>query len=880
MFSIIFCSIIFSISVASAADNTYYWDRTNGVSIAGFTTNWSSCSSSSAQNGYRVTSLGSAASSCTNGLLTRPNAGDLFLAIFPTAYSSDTQIRGMPNARFYLRSNSGSATYRFDLGYASMGTFTSLGNVTRTGVSTSGTTYTIDLSAISGMAPAGSNLSLKVSVTTSGGGRVYMGTNGGTSRSNSGRFYVNETVVATPPTPTYNVSITASPTSADMTAGSSSVYNIVVKNTGNTGGNYTLSVADSDMTNFNVSTLGTTTVQINSGSNATTTLTVKTKAGATTGGIDNTIVTVRSVENSAYTNSTQVSTTVRATPPAGTSPKIIVKANRYVVLDDPNSGTVASGSGFTTARSTWNTNYWSGESTTIRAAAIVMSGGGTKLPGVTVTFNLINPAGGSPVNIATLITDGEGAAYYSYDLNGKNYWGNWRIDASATTEGSNIANSSSFILNWWGCANCHGSESIGSFGTYTPKSYYTMGIDFHSNPREGDHEDAMRNNNCIECHMSYNGAPTFSSSDPNKQYSPDWHKGKVTCINCHINANVPGSRAEIAGCYDTAGCHPKKNTNVNSELSTSGYIVGGNYKSLYSNIPNSAKAHTATSVRCILCHDAGHDISKPYNVSSSSNTDTENEQCWTCHTQRPAHFGTTCTGCHSQNAHNISVSSGGPDCKACHDVGGSAPSLVNFSAANSSSSGHKNLNSGASATVNAENKKCWACHGDGNQPGGHPATYKTPIDCQNCHTGAGSYGAPVVAEHQQAGQDVITAVNCTQCHDNNGMYISGTGVGTVNHYVKDVTNTATSPYGHLGPINTSTCVLCHNGPYTNDPAWGTPVNISTLPGRHHTETLTSDCDICHKDASISTLANVDFHNAAIKAGAGGDNCVGCHAGNE
>lgn len=176
--SIIFSSIIFSISMATATDKTYYWDRTTGIATAGFTTDWSSCSSGSPQNGYRITNLGSVASTCTNGALSRSNAGDLFLAISPTAYSSDTQIRGLSNARFYLKSNGGSATYRFDIGYARTGTFTSLGNVTKTGVTTSGATYTIDLSNINGIAPSGSYIALKASVTTSKGGKVYMGTNG------------------------------------------------------------------------------------------------------------------------------------------------------------------------------------------------------------------------------------------------------------------------------------------------------------------------------------------------------------------------------------------------------------------------------------------------------------------------------------------------------------------------------------------------------------------------------------------------------------------------------------------------------------------------------------------------------------------------------
>ncbi|PWB54712.1 MAG: hypothetical protein C3F06_03685 [Candidatus Methanoperedenaceae archaeon] len=987
------------------------------------------------------------------------------------------------------------------------------------------------------------------------------------------------------------------------------------------------------------------------------------------------------------------------------------------MLDDPNAGTTAPGffSPADVIGGNWGTNYWSGESTTIRASAIVMNNSGSKLPGATVTFKLLNPAGTTPVNTAASITDGEGAAYYSYDLNSRNYWGSWKIEANVTVDSSNIAGSSSFTLYWWGCGQCHGPESPGKWGSlYTPKSYYSKGYGFHKSQDKAKHTETMAKGNCVTCHQMYDGIPRdrgYNDNSPTiyteNEYSPDWHKEKIVCSGCHagsnISSNPQGKNPDIAGCYDTPGCHPNKNSNVSRENSTSGYAAGGNYRSLYSNVPSSADSHTITSVSCIICHNAGHNISKPYNSSITSNGITENEQCWTCHTQRTGiHYGESCTGCHSQDIHNASVSgggpdcischgltgnamhkvdssavaagvhnnlnsgasasgvpaankkcwgchqsdgnqptgmgdkytrpygcyechgptkpyarvssamtinehfksgadikagifaidessscalchnvpemtvsytdnestelsigshygknsstardcqychqnsstaftaammsnirnnnqsnhsrnpatpvcttchgsgmlhdaaltmpassndtycrtchgnkdehktvycaechtnntdrskagreihgigylqkdnnisanktnaadcttchqsdavnsslllappqvsdplhhsedinngsiwgsywtnqleaclychndtkhsatplgrlliwapsyvpnttigsgtncadchyksdsnygimtsayaslekppeitngswngkpgyynhtlndytdsickschdkagsitvgqlmhnasvgsSGGPDCSSCHDIGGSAPVHVNFSAMNSS--GHKALNSGASATVDAENKKCWACHGDGAQPDGHPAAYKTPTGCQNCHTGTGSYSAPIVAEHQQAGQDIITAVNCTNCHDNNGMYIGNTGVGTVNHYVKDVTDKGTTPYGHSGTIDTSNCILCHNGPYTNDPEWGTPVNISTLPGRPHPETLTSECDTCHKDASVSTLANVDFHNAAIQAGAGGDNCVGCHAGNE
>jgi hypothetical protein len=300
-------SIIFSISAASALDNTYYWTPSSGaIGSSGYTANWGSCGQSPTT--YRITTLSSTGFICNSDYLTTTSSGDQFLAIYPTAYSSDTAITGKTGATFYLSGQGRTATYRFDLGYAKNGAFTSLGYVTRS-ASTTGSLYTIDMSSITGTALSGSYLALKVSVTSSRGGRIYLGTNGGVTGSNSGRFYVNETV-ATPPAPTYNVSISASPVSTDIVAGSNYTYSITINNLGNANGNYTLSVTDSDGSNFTGSVLGATAMQINSGSSAQTTLTITAAANATIGAIDDTTVTVRSVENSNYTNSAQVQTTV------------------------------------------------------------------------------------------------------------------------------------------------------------------------------------------------------------------------------------------------------------------------------------------------------------------------------------------------------------------------------------------------------------------------------------------------------------------------------------------------------------------------------------------------------------------------------------------
>ncbi len=889
MLSIIFCSIVFSISVASAVDKTYYWDRTTGVSIAGYTTNWSSCSSSSPQNGYRVTSLKSSASSCTNGQLTRTNAGDLFLAIFPTTYSSDTQIIGKTNARFYLRSNSGYATYRFDLGYAKTGTFTSVGNVTKTGVPTSGSTHTIDLSTINGIAPSGSNLALKVSVTTSGGGRVYMGTNGGTSNSNSGRFYVNETVAI--PTPTYTISVSTYPVGLSPQPTGGGTYN----------------------------------------SGVTATVVAQTVAGYTfqnwtEGGTQ--VSTSASYSFTVTGNRNLVA--VYTQNPAGTY-NLKVSANRYVVLDDPNTGTISTG--FPNPDSNWGTSYWSGESTTIRSIALVVDNTGKPKSGVTVNFNLKNP-GGSSVNTAPSSTNVDGIAYYYFDINEKKYWGNWIIEASATIDGSTKQSSTTFVLDWWGCASCHNSKGPGNWGSYTPKSYYTMGYSFHRSQSKNQHTRPMSDGNCMECHRSYDK-------------SPDWHTGKVACAGCHAGSDISstpqGKNPEIAGCYDTAGCHPKKNTNPDRENSTTGYVVGGSYKTKYSAIPtNSVKSHTtgSGSVECILCHNAGHSIKKPYNDASSSNPNTENDQCWNCHTNRQATHksNTNCVACHSQNAHGIATAGGGgPDCISCHDATGSATHIVD---ANAMTLGeHTNLNSGATATgVPVENKKCWGCHQTGGiQPasGSMGDRYTSPYKCYDCHNATKPYanvdGALTVSEHFKGGADIQSAVSaadnstsCIACHNISEMKVSYTEIDGLNngnslasHYGKNrgelrtgeggstdckychqnistaffdaMTNTDNKNMGnHSGSASTPVCITCHSTGKLHDSTLTKPVSSDdTYCKTCHTaksEHKTLYCTECHANNADGSKAGREIHgikylqkdNTFSTAKTNAVSCTTCH----
>jgi hypothetical protein len=1259
---VVFCSIMSSIGVASAEDKTYYWiPSSGGIDSSGFTANWGSCGSQ--PTSYRITTLSNIGFTCSSDRLTTVSSGDQFLAAYPTAYGSDTQITGKTGATFYLSSQSRyyTATYRFDLGYARSGTFTSLGYVTKSVSSQNGQKYTVDLNTISGTAPAGSYLALKVSVTSSQGGRIYLGTNGGSTGSNSGSFYVNETTSVPSPTPTPTISPTPTPT---------------------------------------ISPTPTPTIS------------------------PTPTPTISPTPTPAI--SPTPTPTISPTPTPVTTGKIVVATNRYSVLDDPKSGSF--GTGFGNPQNNWGSDYWKSNQTIMTIWALVVDDNGLPIINTNVNFTLRDPAG-SIAYTTTKATDINGLVNVVPDLNNKAFYGNWTVVASATSIG--VSDSKSFIYNWWGCGNCHGSENIGS--AQAPiTSPYLGGRD--NNVMGIDCANCHHQVTCTTCHLSYDGKGknTGSNNVPSgtdhygwRGYGGTTQQGTMNTQDVHRNLSCDDPSCHGSVSQHTSGspkampigtctnCH--NTTRLSMKTTLNGRL---------SNYSTNSKYHDAnSSIPCVICHGPMHNITKPdQSLRFVKNDITEDSQCWTCHTTRPAHFGQNCTTCHTQNVHKINAggggpdcischdvgksaqhkinntdvdngvhaginsgaavgqgispenkkcwachqsngqqptgmgdrfqnpykcydchgtskpytgvsaaptvsehfksgidikaqasapddsssciachntsemkvtytgdtlssnfsipshydkkrtdmvsmdqtkyciychnssvenvifgvsefnnsivnhsarsstpqcanchdtiqenlgrihngtlvkpvsndslcktchgpegtaatnnkvehkalyctechangtasslagkdihgikyltqsntfstdkanavdcttchqssiidnsigmipikisnplhhsddilngskwgnywnssinsciychndtkhsltplgrplvwnssyvlnssigsgtncadchykgssnyanmqntyssaglsippeitngswngktgyynhnlgsysdsqckschdrngsttvgqfmhnvstgAAGGPDCKSCHDIGGSAPKLVNFSAANNAS--HKNLNSGAYSSVDSDNKKCWACHGNGTQPSGHPSNYKTPAPCENCHV-AGNYSAPLVKNHIQNGTNVTNVyVNapCITCHGNNGMFIDNGGIGIITHYLSKVTDTTTTPYGHFGTIDTTNCLICHNGLYTGNASWGSPVNITTSPKRKHIETTNAQCDACHKDNNISTLANVDFHNGSFRNF--GNNCLDCHAGAE
>ncbi|MFA4935341.1 MAG: tetratricopeptide repeat protein, partial [Candidatus Methanoperedens sp.] len=208
-----------------------------------------------------------------------------------------------------------------------------------------------------------------------------------------------------------------------------------------------------------------------------------------------------------------------------------------------------------------------------------------------------------------------------------------------------------------------------------------------------------------------------------------------------------------------------------------------------------------------------------------------------------AYDDSTCRNCHgsllsvtanmSEFTHNVAVGvAGGANCTNCHDLGGSAGEgrIVDFSATNDSSAIHKNLNNGAATSLSSVNKKCWACHGNGNEPGaGHPANYNNPKNCNynDCHSLSQSrYNESMVYSHfrnvslngnpgNATNYNITAAVPCEICH--------------VNSLVKKYTASSLSHVSHYGSktdlVDSFNCIYCHLD-RDNSIKWGNATEIN------------------------------------------------------
>ncbi len=187
-----------------------------------------------------------------------------------------------------------------------------------------------------------------------------------------------------------------------------------------------------------------------------------------------------------------------------------------------------------------------------------------------------------------------------------------------------------------------------------------------------------------------------------------------------------------------------------------------------------------------------------------------------------------CRSCHSSDSpdsttlfiHNVSAGGGGADCISCHDINGTgAPANKKIDILAFDRGAHNNLNEG-------RNRACWACHGDGTEPEGHPAEYRSPKKCSNdnCHSLSQSYRAPMIYSHFKNASmnsnpnnalnfNVSTQKDCEDCHANNAI------TRGINKY------STSSHYASLELPESINCIFCHLNE-DNSENWGSAALIN------------------------------------------------------
>ncbi|MDO8725180.1 MAG: cytochrome c3 family protein, partial [Candidatus Methanoperedens sp.] len=261
------------------------------------------------------------------------------------------------------------------------------------------------------------------------------------------------------------------------------------------------------------------------------------------------------------------------------------------------------------------------------------------------------------------------------------------------------------------------------------------------------------------------------------------------------------------------------------------------------------------------------------------------------------------------------------DCISCHDIGGIAGTgrIINSTAMNDPNAIHRDLNSGAVTTLSSENssenKKCWACHGNGREYGnGHPSNYKTPYRCPDCHVPSSGQNLNFtpstilnVTQHYWNGTSIGTSntSTCYDCHNKSEMML-GTNLdpdGEASVYGgANGGNNSTSHYGKkradLSSLQGTNeyCYNCHNNTLTvfpfidpsnktisnhsiNNPSTNPACSVCHFTGRIHNSTLfkpqlilpnSSYCtSSCHGENGNSTFNNRSKHN-------GTQDCSTCH----
>jgi hypothetical protein len=191
------------------------------------------------------------------------------------------------------------------------------------------------------------------------------------------------------------------------------------------------------------------------------------------------------------------------------------------------------------------------------------------------------------------------------------------------------------------------------------------------------------------------------------------------------------------------------------------------------------------------------------------------------------------------------------------------------------SSIHANLNSGATNTTpltDSIDKACWACHGDGSEPSEHPATYKSPKVCEDCHTGTTQFNAPLVAEHFYAGEDLVVNAGCQDCHSKSEMLNTnsdpdtGTTNATISHYGK----TRADLVLNINGDTVTDCYYCHQNTTTAFKNVMQNANHSYM--YNHTDNTANGNPNCWNCHSVGRIHDQGHQKPSIS----NSFCLGCH----
>ncbi|NJD51783.1 MAG: hypothetical protein FIB07_02845, partial [Candidatus Methanoperedens sp.] len=381
-------------------------------------------------------------------------------------------------------------------------------------------------------------------------------------------------------------------------------------------------------------------------------------------------------------------------------------------------------------------------------------------------------------------------------------------------------------------------------------------------------------NSCRYCHgRSYNeayGLGRIRSFMGNNQINGTINSTSYWCSACHVNTSTQNYTNMVNVFNYSFGVVPPEITGSTWKSNRSGYDDHNNTSKI-----NKSDSSTYSDEKCYFCHGG--------NILQSAGLDIL--------------------------LHNVSQGQdGGPDCIGCHNSAIGGGKQVNFTAMNGTEAVHKDLNSNASnGGLSDENKKCWACHGDGSQPSGHPARYKTPSNCADCHINSSiPFAALQVSQHYWNGTSIASAAttSCYDCHNKSEMMLGANldpdgagsvyggangGSGSSSHYGKK-----RADYKNMQDTN-NYCYSCHNNvsavfPFidnnnktinnhsVNYPSTNPDCADCHFTGRLHDSTLTNPtfslsnstlCEGCHGLTGSAVIKNKEKHNGSVE-------CSQCH----